>query len=460
MQNRSHRTWCLAAGLALLIALAAGCSDDDDGATTPSNHAPEITSLTVVPDSVIVSQTAAVTCVASDEDGDSLQFAWLASAGSFAGDSASVIWTAPAVTGGVALRVTVSDGRGREAQDSAQVVVVEVPDQPPVIDSLTADSPVTSPLGEVTLTCAAHDPEGGALDYVWSASAGGLSGSGTGVVWTAPDAEGIYSIEVAVTDSEEQTVTATYALDVIVGVLLVQSRDGIMVVDFQGNMFTFAATTRSVEVLGTRIFSSTYNGMTEYDQNGNVIATITSSEPDSTGELVVLPDGGYALISNRYDEIYFNAADGTFLETVAMPTLSPSELQNTDGVVVGDRLIVSETGNNELIAIDLETRAASVFRTISSSGWLGAIDEEGGDYFLCRSMELNTFTEAGAVETLAQFGEGNLTGVVAVGSYAYVVVNFEGTLYRVHRVTGEKTLMRDDLDYPQDIEFLPTVILR
>jgi hypothetical protein len=44
---------------------------------------------------------------------------------------------------------------------------------------------------------------------------------------------------------------------------------------------------------------------------------------------------------------------------------------------------------------------------------------------------------------------------VRVGRYLYVVVNLEGTLRRVHAETGEVELLVDQLDYPEDIEYVP-----
>lgn len=49
---------------------------------------------------------------------------------------------------------------------------------PPVIDSLTISPAILRVGTPATVTCYAHDPDGDALSYHWSASAGTLIGSG------------------------------------------------------------------------------------------------------------------------------------------------------------------------------------------------------------------------------------------------------------------------------------------
>ncbi len=63
-------------------------------------------------------------------------------------------------------------------------------------------------------------------------------------------------------------------------------------------------------------------------------------------------------MDNGDDVVHFISSAGTLIETVPMPNPS-ANLQNVDGVVAGNRLIVSENGNDGILAFDLD-HAASV----------------------------------------------------------------------------------------------------
>jgi hypothetical protein len=83
----------------------------------------------------------------------------------------------------------------------------------PVITSLEAEAPGwTAPLGSLHVTCTASDHEGDMLSYSWSADGGNISGTGTEVVWTAPEEVGMYDITVVVDDGHGGEATGTIAL--------------------------------------------------------------------------------------------------------------------------------------------------------------------------------------------------------------------------------------------------------
>lgn len=94
------------------------------------NRAPVILSVTAVPEIAYPNSIAEITCIADDEDGDLLTYAWSAESGSFPyGTSGSVVqWQAPAEFGEYYVRVLVDDGR-ESVQDSVAITV----DEPPTI---------------------------------------------------------------------------------------------------------------------------------------------------------------------------------------------------------------------------------------------------------------------------------------------------------------------------------------
>lgn len=332
----------------------------------------------------------------------------------------------------------------------------------PVISGLSVDPSIVYPGDQATLLCQADDPDGenGELIFTWGAESGEVLGSDSTAVWTSPYSDGTYSVWVTVTDTSGGSASDTVTVDVLSGTLLVRTSDGLTAVDFDGNSFVLHESTSDVELLGTRIFMWGGGYILELDDQGNEIGTISISNPDVSGYFTMHPDGGFSYNSNNDDVMHFMEADGTWRETVAMPDSSPDHLQNIDGVVVDGNLILSETGNNQLIRVDLTTLEASIFRTINDGGgWLGAIDYYDGEYYLCRSRVVHHFTEAGEVYDLCTVPDGNITGIVCAGSYAFVVINFEGDLYRIDRATGEYELILSGLGYPQDIEYYPTRII-
>ncbi|NLC55998.1 MAG: PKD domain-containing protein, partial [Armatimonadetes bacterium] len=90
----------------------------------------------------------------------------------------------------------------------------ESENEPPVIRGWTVTPDPVPPGNTAQISIEAHDPDGDALTYSWSAAAGTLSGSGATVTWTAPNTEGTYSVTVSVKDAKHPAVTQTH--DVVV----------------------------------------------------------------------------------------------------------------------------------------------------------------------------------------------------------------------------------------------------
>lgn len=166
--------------------------------TEPENEAPVIASLTAHPDTIEVSGTSTLTCVASDPDGDDLSYTWEIAAGSISGSGLIVTWTAPGLEGIYSVSCRVDDGNGGQDIEIANIVVMS--NEAPVILSLTADPPIVEVGGNSTLTCVASDPDNDVLTYTWESVEGSISGSGSSVVWTAPNSEGTYTVSCKVED--------------------------------------------------------------------------------------------------------------------------------------------------------------------------------------------------------------------------------------------------------------------
>ena len=60
---------------------------------------------------------------------------------------------------------------------------------------------------------------------------------------------------------------------------------------------------------------------------------------------------------------------------------------------------------------------------------------------------------------MTDFGdEYNVTGIAILRHKAYVTLNFAGKFYEVNLSSGKTKCLLEDLDYPQDVAFLPVVL--
>ncbi len=91
--------------------------------TVSANHAPSITGLTADPAALLPAATTTLTCIASDQDGDAVQYKWEAREGTLSGIGNKVSWIAPGKSGNYSVFVVVSDGKGAETR---QEIVIPV----------------------------------------------------------------------------------------------------------------------------------------------------------------------------------------------------------------------------------------------------------------------------------------------------------------------------------------------
>ncbi|MFC2049979.1 Ig-like domain-containing protein [Chloroflexota bacterium] len=103
---------------------ACGPSEVPPAPSTPSgNQPPEISSLTASPSGVSYGGSTTVKCIATDPDGDVLDYSWSASGGDISGDGDTATWVAPDKAGNFYISVILSDGKGGETTDKVMVTV-------------------------------------------------------------------------------------------------------------------------------------------------------------------------------------------------------------------------------------------------------------------------------------------------------------------------------------------------
>ncbi len=249
---------------------------------------------------------------------------------------------------------------------------------------------------------------------------------------------------------------------------LVSTTEGVRLVNADGSStLLINSSNENVEIYNDIIYVLTSDFEIEkYDRQGQPLGSITLpvevSDNLNSGQylgFVVIPNSDIALLDNRDDKIYFINSQGGYLNTVNILNTPDFILQNLDGVVNGNHLIVSDDGQNKLIDVNLESYEVSILRDLSNlEGWLSAVDYYNGTYYVCQARKIWAFKE-GQVETLiATFGseEYNVTGIVVAGNYAYVAFNYNPNVYKVDLSTGEYEIFASELLSAQDIEvYLP-----
>jgi predicted secreted protein len=187
---------------------------DEDGATarerltvaTVTNTAPNINGITAAPSTLEPGGEATVIVSAADAESDQLNYQWSSPMGWNIDDpsAAEITVTAPDMYDASAvLDVTVSDDRGFEA--TASISLSTIPNNGPVISSVTASPQSVARGGAITLNVSAGDPNGDPLSYQWSAPQNWTLDDATIAqpTLTAPESPGeTATIDVTVTDSE------------------------------------------------------------------------------------------------------------------------------------------------------------------------------------------------------------------------------------------------------------------
>jgi len=245
---------------------------------------------------------------------------------------------------------------------------------------------------------------------------------------------------------------------------LVSTRNGLLSITPNGEISNFLDLNWqgidhvNVEIYGNSIFTLKYNqrSINVFSRNQSFLGTISLPEEVAYSvNFLVLPDSRFAMLDNKNDKVYFINSQGKYLKTVDILESSDSELQNLDGVVVGNSLILSENGHNQLLKIDLQTYQVSIFRDFSNLvGWLSDIAYHDGKFYICQAQNIYSFVEGHQETLICTLPEGNNTGLVIVGNFGFVTSNFGNKVYKIDLSTGEWEVFVPELDYPSDIEIL------
>ena len=202
--KRLAKVSVIAFALLLMLTPLLACGGGEEAPPPPpsGNQPPVINSLFPESPTIIPNAETKITCNATDAEGDELTYTWTTTAGTITETYKTFIfWKAPDFAGEFEVSVTVNDGNGGEASSSCTIIVEAT--EIPVVDSMVAEPANLEPGETSTVTCNAHDPDGGELSYTWSASGGTVSGIGKVITWKAPAVTGEFLIKVKVDDGED-----------------------------------------------------------------------------------------------------------------------------------------------------------------------------------------------------------------------------------------------------------------
>lgn len=147
----------------MAISMIFAACTDDESPTQGKNHKPVIQSLTASPPFIRTGGETVLSCVATDQDQDSLTYSWSWTEGSVYGYTTrpSVTWRAPNISGDYSVMVTVSDGI-QIAQDSVCITVQLPPSAPhnPIPANNATEVPLTT-----FLTWSCIDPDGDPVTF-------------------------------------------------------------------------------------------------------------------------------------------------------------------------------------------------------------------------------------------------------------------------------------------------------
>jgi hypothetical protein len=173
----------------------------------------------------------------------------------------------------------------------------------------------------------------------------------------------------------------------------------------------------------------------------------------------VLPDAGFAFISNQTDSIYFVGSDGVLDRAIEGPNPEPVSLQGVRGTVVGNNLVMAETGSSEIWQVDLATYQLSELADLAQGNDdLRDVDYDAGAYYACESYAIHKYIPGAGETLLATLPGTNNVAICVVGRYAYVGSKRRAEVYRVDINTGAYELFLDDMTSVEDIEFVPVTL--
>ncbi len=181
--------------------------------TNPYTRPVRIKALAAAKNLLQVNDSTSVFATATDPDGGTITYKWTTTKGTITGNGKTVSLKAPNTEGLSTIQVIATDTKGNNDTASIDITVVTRINAAPSISNIQKSATYTATNGSIQLTCLATDPNNDPLTYTWTANGGTFSNTTTrATTWTAPNTEGVYTINVKATDNGNLSATATTTL--------------------------------------------------------------------------------------------------------------------------------------------------------------------------------------------------------------------------------------------------------
>lgn len=220
--------------------------------TIPFNSQPRIQSFATENNTVEKNSTITLYGKGIDQETKDLIYTFILPDDTIAGLEKSTQWTAPNEEGSFEIKLIIED---EDQQTDTAVINIDVVSEinfAPEIISLTASKNYTSPGGTITLHAEVTDVNNDNISYSWTATQGDIIGSDDFIDWLAPNEEGIYTIQLMVSDGRGGTATANIKLLVLDPDLHVDG-DLIAWYPFQGNAQDNSGNALHGQVFGAKL---------------------------------------------------------------------------------------------------------------------------------------------------------------------------------------------------------------
>jgi len=183
-----------------------------------TNYAPEILSMTSNVDWVVPEASCYISCVAEDDDGDTISYEWTATGGEFFGEGSAVIWVAPETAESYWITVWARDIYGGESMHAMPINATFA--EPPHLGEFVLtpnDTDMLKRKGDAwaifrgrscTIECVVEEGHG-PFTYEWSVDQGKLKANGAAATWEAPGTRISATIVVTVSDTHGNEATGS-----------------------------------------------------------------------------------------------------------------------------------------------------------------------------------------------------------------------------------------------------------
>ena len=333
---------------------------------------------------------------------------------------AAVNWTAPASDGTYLVTVAIADngsmmcGGRQTATASFSIVVSLVPNQPPTITALTAAAAALFPGATTTLAATASDPDGDAITYSWSATAGAVAPDAPGhATFQAPAVPAAVDVTCTVTDSKGASSSRTLSLAVTEALPESTITAGLrapqrLAANSVGELFVVDRSLGGVAAVG--LFAGGMSTLWPYPGAHGVAV-------DGNDHVVVAGDGG-AAIYDRGGALVRQLNPGLPLGAATDVAVDP--LRRRTAVLYGDagRIVEFDDTGAPVLTFGSNGDGAGQLRGANAVGVNGSGDVVigDGDHF-----QAQLFSPDGAfVRSLGRFGSapGTLTQLGGVATLA------------------------------------------